>query len=794
MAVPPRRTLFDFFGTVPRQNATASAAPRKPASPPPTKKAATKKASAKKASTSKKASAEPVQQKRPAEDNEYSAPIIIPDSEDDETVFETPQPKRRKVDSLEPEARDFGQDSKGTGPATTPSAIQDQEDGDPEAFQDDGSDEVWQDEEEEEFEDLMAELERPIGEVAAAAATAQEPQAKAPSAKGKGKALPAEIKAGGVRRKKVSASRTPIVTRSKPWTLKEFLKKKSVGFGPAPGRLSLSDEQRKEAEETFDRGLINVINERCRQAALAGPDEGRHPITLGFRAWMETSSPREIFNVVREATTPERRIVLGGMFHEWTDFTDLPQPTDQELNSWLVYGDLVQLSEELQESLARTYSRSMYVGSRTAGAHAYFGGARVDTYVGGRAKFDQGKGVTATNLKSYHLQTALRKGAAMELRVLNTWDPTTTPLKHVLGAEGIFVDFLQSYSRERGREYSQVHSDHMLQASIDASPFQGWEPKWDGLNRASPFAQGIRNSSSVAQRFFEANGWNCLCCDNNFEDAPAKTFQLTSHLKRKDLPFAMCSKCLGRAQRKPGESITEIREAGKRNRAEQQMALVNPDFPTVESRVQQLKLQDDLCSACGEFDIDPDGRPVGSHAWHRYWRPSPAKLNAECRSTLVCQACEIDYQNVQKKQKKGQPLTADEEDAWLDKRRQIFTVNDFFLAIDEPRTTRVTEAIKVRARRFQVQAPLWIKLKGNGFRCFCCQKAKWTRDFPLQEGKLTLRPQSLSAEGIFENGPVCRQCAEGRLYGAQKDASAREWVRHRRNHENTLARFPLPPR
>lgn len=57
-------------------------------------------------------------------------------------------------------------------------------------------------------------------------------------------------------------------------------------------------------------------------------------------------------------------------------------------------------------------------------------------------QLQRGDATLHTRHENLYLHIALPKAAVMRFRVLATFDPVTTPLKHVLGAEGFLADYL----------------------------------------------------------------------------------------------------------------------------------------------------------------------------------------------------------------------------------------------------------------------------------------------------------------------------------------------------------------
>lgn len=98
---------------------------------------------------------------------------------------------------------------------------------------------------------------------------------------------------------------------------------------------SLSVADRAKCEAAFDDGMTRVIEIRHQQARAKGSDGPDAATSMVFRQRMIGDGPKAIFQIVRNATTQDRRIVLGDMFLGLISFNDLPLPTDEELNQWL---------------------------------------------------------------------------------------------------------------------------------------------------------------------------------------------------------------------------------------------------------------------------------------------------------------------------------------------------------------------------------------------------------------------------------------------------------------------------
>lgn len=131
-------------------------------------------------------------------------------------------------------------------------------------------------------------------------------------------------KVSGTRHSPVSTSRTRVrpPTRKHPWTLKELARYNSISLG---GKMkSLSAAERAKCEAAFDDGMTRVIETRCQQAQATDPEVPDAAVSMVFRKWMVSEGPKEIFEMVRNATTQDRRIVLGSMFLGLTSFEDLP--------------------------------------------------------------------------------------------------------------------------------------------------------------------------------------------------------------------------------------------------------------------------------------------------------------------------------------------------------------------------------------------------------------------------------------------------------------------------------------
>lgn len=142
---------------------------------------------------------------------------------------------------------------------------------------------------------------------------------------------PTEKKAGARRSKRRHLTFQAHSEAHHRWLLSEILKHSdAVNLGKT-SIPELSEEDELLCEEAFDTGMWNVIEERCRQAVSEEPDHIEFPISPGFRHWMKEEA-EEIFHIIRNATSRERRIVHGGIYTGVTKFTDLPQPTKHELN------------------------------------------------------------------------------------------------------------------------------------------------------------------------------------------------------------------------------------------------------------------------------------------------------------------------------------------------------------------------------------------------------------------------------------------------------------------------------
>lgn len=201
--------------------------------------------------------------------------------------------------------------------------------------------------------------------------------------------------------------------------------------------------------------IIRVRSDLAHSDALSGPD---FPMTRGTRRWWTTHSQEEILAKVSQATTEERRLVLGGMWLGHYKFTDLPPMTNEELDMWFVYGDLVGDTD-------------MYAGSATADPKKSGAGfRRAAQYERAKRWANDGIVVSREIQESRHLRKGLRQGVEMEFRVLAVFDPFRVHVSLPLAVDGIYIDFLQSFDRnwEFRPDRPQVSPD-CLQCSIDAS-------------------------------------------------------------------------------------------------------------------------------------------------------------------------------------------------------------------------------------------------------------------------------------------------------------------------------------
>ncbi|KAK4501737.1 hypothetical protein PRZ48_007546 [Zasmidium cellare] len=157
-----------------------------------------------------------------------------------------------------------------------------------------------------------------------------------------------------------------------------------------------------------------------------------------------------------KATTKQKKIVLGGMWLELCEFSDLPAPTRQELASWIVHADLVH----------GTGKRFMYIGSGTGGKEKLYAFSRPGGYEKLKRHVNEGYDVSAEMQASFHLEMGLQQDATM--------------------------------ANDRA-------PDEMLAESMNASA--GEDAPWRGSNHASPLRQGVQFDSPVRRRFEDNEGF-----------------------------------------------------------------------------------------------------------------------------------------------------------------------------------------------------------------------------------------------------------------------------------------------
>ncbi|CAK1355039.1 unnamed protein product [Cercospora beticola] len=300
--------------------------------------------------------------------------------------------------------------------------------------------------------------------------------------KGKGKAVPVTKKAGqrrkGIRLPKFDVAAFQAIDIGK--------------VGPLPQR---TQSQQKRALAEYEGRMKKFIHFRHKLANSEEHWTEDFPFTRSAKLWWKHHSEDEAWQCISSATTRDRQLVLGGMFLGIYDFSDLPAPTPEELSHWVVYGDLVNDAE-------------MYGGSGTAAPNNGAAFNRLSHYEKAKRRANAGEDVSKDTEQSAHLRSALRPGIEMKLRVTSVFDPLKTRVADVLISEGLTVDYLGSQDQSNGK-LSKWNNRASIQAAKDVVP----KPKWKGLNRVSPFMQGIKGDA-LKPRILEAQNFHCELCEH----------------------------------------------------------------------------------------------------------------------------------------------------------------------------------------------------------------------------------------------------------------------------------------
>lgn len=309
--------------------------------------------------------------------------------------------------------------------------------------------------------------------------------------------------------------------------------------GPLPVK---SEEDEQSALQNFEKMMKGIIKFRHELAQQPGTDA----MTIRVKHWWNRHKQHDIWLKWSKAITRERQLVIGGIPLGIYKFTDLPAPSSEELRTkWLVYADEID-------------GKWIYGGSATAAKKHGYGFSRIGGYEKAKRRATAGESIDS-DLSGAHMRKALAPGAKMQLRVIGVFDPMHALASDALMLEGCMVDLLGALDTNLDEE-TEFQTWAAIKAGKAASP--AGMPAWYGLNRASPFMQGMRVDSFVARCVAEQD-WKCPGCDHRCDDKDLiRRWKRNTLVSWIALDAYICDPCYRALLRQPGapQSLQELRQ------------------------------------------------------------------------------------------------------------------------------------------------------------------------------------------------------------------------------------------
>jgi len=495
-------------------------------------------------------------------------------------------------------------------------------------------------------------------------------------------------KKAGSRRKRISV----------PRSVQGFIHVSIRGARKLP---TLSDADRMKCRQEYARRMKKIIHQRSLLAHSEEATDASFPMSYGMRQWWLSQREQEIYEIVHTATSKPRRLVLGGIWLHFFEYTDLPPMTDEELAMWAVYGDLVD-------------GKEMYVGSATRDPSLRASFARFAEYEKAKQRADRDIDVSPETDKSKHLRAGLRKGAVMELRVLAVFDPLAVKRVVAMAVEAIYVDFLQSFDRdwvyqqtyESGYVYS---SPQCLELSKAAS---NNDARWSGLNLAHPLKQGA--GDNMLRRRVTAQKSICEICMRHLPDAE---WRLSSHIPSSILlckNWYVCRRCHSTCTNNPDLSLAQVREFRTESNS---LNAVNLKYftqtgMTMSQLDDRLEEQGCKCPACHTKGLARHELPEGETI-SNYWTVVPSKWQQHLGEAYwMCMNCNRALSD----------LEPDQIADFLQHLRKASTAKAKILAIDP---TASGTSLGMMARAWATHEQKFTIARKQGNCCAACFESKW---------------------------------------------------------------------
>ncbi|KAF2171310.1 hypothetical protein M409DRAFT_50768 [Zasmidium cellare ATCC 36951] len=581
---------------------------------------------------------------------------------------------------------------------------------------------------------------------------------------------------------------------------------KHLNLGPKEAP-KFTEQKRALYLQVFEDRTRHIIKERHDAANdKSVPNSPDFPMGKKMRdAWCSMTQ-QQIWEEIRDATTEDVRAVMGGSVLRECEFTDLPAPTSQELDSWLIYADLVRDPQKCS---------FMYTGSGTAGEELGHGGDRTRGYNNVKRRADRGEDVTSKTSKSAHLLKGTTEGNTMDLRVLSTWNPRSkrTRLVVVLMAEGIWIDFLESYDRTyKGSGSNPCHTADMLEASRHAVPKEVFP--WQGLNHASPFRQGVRGDSSIA-RWVRANGENCWCCEQHVPvERKARRINWYGTPDSMEKPdTCVCEGCYtfwrtyreaclaGETSLSREDAIARRRKLAKMTPRERgQFLATERTGVSPEEKFEQLQHQDFKCPLCQHRQVSDrwyTDAETGADPDKVTWVANPVlSMRSEVLATVkdeyksVALACEPCRTSLEKVAPYPQLTEKDFSDFALH-RENVSRVRQ---EIAKEKGVKPSEVNAREISKWPVTKVILEWARDHDWRCACCKvQMVWNWDVPLSRLFRVHDGSKLGFAGSVETY-ICGGCeaALGNFKARKKSSqfNASEFIKARRLRIGTLDDFP----
>ena len=267
----------------------------------------------------------------------------------------------------------------------------------------------------------------------------------------------------------------------------------AIDFGEPEVQGHLTQNEKIDALNAFDDGILFTIRDRKRQAAELARTPDWPFCDQQWKLWHEDSEA-QIFKEAFEIVSTERRIALGGHALGRDLMQQLPRGTESELKKPALYVTYTERPGQTGGYVGSAASKMF--GSWPRLAQGYETDKRY-------AKL----GVVKANRKGRHLEFALHSDAEMHLRIFASFDWTSTSADRIVRMEDLFTIFLRTLGSGKVKYFDAIrmNSMPMYEASLTACVPERRPRAYIGLNTSLPSRQG---SGQMPGSIWSKDVWN----------------------------------------------------------------------------------------------------------------------------------------------------------------------------------------------------------------------------------------------------------------------------------------------